>query len=193
MKKSLILIAFLSSVLSYAQNVGINTNSPASTLTINGNTPDIGIMNNGIAHGSIRASGNDMVITTASDKPVGSLIFGTKDNHHLAIDIQGRLSMGTTSSLDALVKLGGTSPSLALLYQNVQKGFFGLNGNDIRIGTYNGNGGDIVFSPKSVDKIWIDEDGRMSIGTGSFSSLFTINATDPLFQLNNDDVEKGFI
>jgi hypothetical protein len=193
MKKSLILIAFLSSVLSYAQNVGINTNSPASTLTINGNNPDIGIMNNGLAHGSIRASGNDMLITTASDNPVGRLILGTKDNHHLSIDIQGRLSMGTTSSLDALVKLGGTSPSLALLYQNVQKGFFGLNGNDIRIGTYNGNGGDIVFSPKSVDKIWIDEDGRMSIGTSSFSSLFTLNATDPMFQLKNDDVDKGFI
>jgi len=95
--------------------------------------------------------------------------------------------------MDEFVKLGGTSPSLALLYQNVQKGFFGLNGNDIRIGTYNGNGGDIVFSPKSVDKIWIDEDGRMSIGTGSFSSLFTLNATDPLFQLKNDDVDKGFI
>jgi hypothetical protein len=193
MKNSALLIALLAAIFSQAQNVGINTNSPASTLTINGNNPDIGIMNNGLAHGSIRASGNDMLITTASDNPVGRLILGTKDNHHLSIDIQGRLSMGTTSSLDALVKLGGTSPSLALLYQNVQKGFFGLNGNDIRIGTYNGNGGDIVFSPKSVDKIWIDEDGRMSIGTSSFSSLFTLNATDPMFQLKNDDVDKGFI
>lgn len=193
MKTSALLIVLFTSIFSQAQNVGINTNSPASTLTINGNNPDIGIMNNGIAHGSIRASGNDMLITTATDNPVGRLIFGTKDNHHLAIDIQGRLSMGTTSSLDALVKLGGTSPSLALLYQNVQKGFFGLNGNDIRIGTYNVNGGDIVFSPKNVDKIWIDQEGRMSIGTNSFSSLLTLNATDPILQLKNDNVDKGFI
>lgn len=193
MKNTILLIILFYSLSSQAQNVGINTNSPASTLTINGNNPDIGIMNNGLAHGSIRANGSDMIINTAPDNPVGRLIMGTRDNSHLVIDNQGRVGIGTTSSFDALLKLGGTSPSLALLYQNIQKGFFGLNGNDIRIGTYNVNGGNIVFAPKNADKIWIDEYGKMSIGTSNFSSLFTLNATDPTLQLKNDDVDKGFV
>lgn len=193
MKKIFLLFSCFTVLLARSQNVGIGTNTPASTLTINGNNPDIGIMNNGLAHGSIRANGFDMRITTATDNPVGKLILGTKDNNHLTIDNQGRINIGTTSTYDALVKLGGTSPALALLYENNLKGFFGLNGNDIRIGTYNGNGGDIVFSPKSVDKIWIDQNGKMSIGTPNFSSLFTLNATDPTLQLKNDDVDKGFV
>lgn len=193
MKKFVVLLAAFITGTAYAQNVGIGTDMPASKLTINGTDPDIGLMNNGLAHGFIKASGVNLNIGTASDNPTGKLILGTKDNNHFNIDHLGRVSIGTNSSFDATLKLNGISPIFGFLHEEVQKGFIRLGGDNFKFGTYPGNSGKIIFSPKNVDKIWIDEDGQMGIGTSAPVSLLTINGTNPYIQIQNGASNKGFL
>jgi hypothetical protein len=174
-------------------NIGIGTNTPGSTLTINGTNPVIGMMNNGLANGYLQADGFNFRISTAADNPTGKLVFGTKDMNHFNIDALGRISAGTDGNFDAEFKLNGTSPRFAFLHENVQKGFMRLAGDDFKMGTYPNNSGRLVFSPKGIDKIWIDEDGLMGLGTSTPSAVLTINGIDPIIQLRNDDVDKGFV
>ncbi|NOT50821.1 MAG: hypothetical protein HOP10_06055 [Chitinophagaceae bacterium] len=175
-------------------NVGIGTANPASKLTINGIDPVIGIMNNGLANSFIQAEGVNMRISTSFDNPTGKLVLGTKGNDNLSIDQFGRVSIGTSSSFDAEMKLNGNSSvRFAFMHQDVQKGFLLLNGDDFKMGTYGGNNGNIVFSPKGVDKIWIDENGQLGIGTATPVSALTINGTNPYIEMQNAGVNKGFL
>lgn len=193
MKKIIVVLAVFISGITQAQNVGIGTDMPASKLTINGTDPDIGFMNNGLAHGFIKANGVNLTIGTASDNPTGKLILGTKDNNHFNIDHLGRVSIGTNSNFDASFKLNGTSPIFGFLHDEVQKGFIRLGGDNFKFGTYPGNTGKIIFSPKNIDKIWIDEDGLMGIGTATPVSELTINGTNPYIQIQNNASNKGFL
>lgn len=174
-------------------NVGIGTNLPASKLTINGINPVFAIMNNGLSNSFIQADGSNMKISTGYDNPVGKLALGTKGNDYMFIDHLGRVSIGTSSNFDAEFKFNGTSPRFAFLHNEVQKGFIRLNGDDFKMGTYAGNTGNIVFSPKGVDKVWIDETGQVGIGTNSPTSVLTVNSINPVIQLRNGDVDKGFL
>lgn len=176
-----------------AGNVGIGTNTPASKLTINGIDPVIGIMNNGLAHSYIQASGSNMRINTPYDNPVGKLILGTRDNDHVTINSYGQVSIGTSSAFDAELKLNGNSSvRFALMHQDVAKGFLALNYSDFRIGTYNIANSRIVFSPKGTDRVFIDEDGKVGIGTGTPVSDLTISGNNPYIELQNAGVNKGF-
>jgi len=193
MKKIVVILAAFITSIAHAQNVGIGTDMPASKLTINGTDPDIGLMNNGLAHSFIKALGFNLNIGTASDNPTGKLILGTKDNNHFNIDHLGRVSIGTNSNFDASFKINGTSPIFGFLHEEVQKGFIRLAGDNFKLGTYPFNSGKIVISPKNVDKIWIDEDGLMGIGTATPVSELTINGTNPYIQIQNGASNKGFL
>ena len=105
----------------------------------------------------------------------------------------GRVSIGIPSNLDAHLKLNGASPIFGFLHNDVQKGFVRLSGDNFKIGTYPGNSGDIILSPKNVDKVWIDENGQMGIGTATPSSLLTINGASPLLQIRHNNVNKGYM
>jgi hypothetical protein len=174
-------------------NVGIGTNTPASKLTINDINPVFAIMNNGLANSFIQGDGANMKIGTSPDNPTGKLALGTKGNDYMFIDPFGRVSIGTSSNFDAEFKLNGVSPRFAFLHNDVQKGFIRLTGDDFKIGTYPGNSGRIILSPKNVDKVWIDETGQVGIGTSSPGSVLTVNGTNPIIQLRNGDDDKGFI
>lgn len=193
MKKIFVLLSMMFAVLAKAQNVGIGTDMPASKLTINGTDPDIGMMNNGLANSFIKADGFNLRISTAFDNATGKLFLGTKGNDHFSIDHLGRVSIGTTSNFDAHLKLNGSSPIFGFLHNEVQKGFIRVAGDHFKMGTYPANTGNIVFSPKNVDKIWINEDGQMGIGTASPVSLLTVNGSNPHVQMQHNGVSKGFM
>lgn len=194
MKKLFALLFLLSQLAAQSQNVGIGTTSPGSTLTINATDPVIGIMNNGMAHSFLQASGGNMRINTSTDNPVGKLLLGTKDYDHMAIDHFGRVSIGTLSDFDALLKINanGFPPRIAIMQSDVPKGLLSLAGENFKIGTYPGANRGIVFSPKNIDKVWITENGLVGIGTSNPVSDLTINGDNPYIELQNNGVNKGF-
>ncbi|HEX7844486.1 MAG TPA: hypothetical protein VF476_01730, partial [Chitinophagaceae bacterium] len=79
------------------------------------------------------------------------------------------------------------------LHNDVAKGFIRLAGDQFKIGTYPGNSGDIILSPKNIDRVWLDENGYMGIGTATPSSLLTINGASPSLQIRHNNVNKGFM
>ena len=104
----------------------------------------------------------------------------------------GNVTVGPYSALDAELKLNGIAPRFAFLNNGVQKGFIRAFADDFKFGTYSG-GSKIIFCPKNVDKIWIDEDGQMGIGTATPSSLLTINGSNPYIEMMHNNVNTGFL
>jgi len=105
----------------------------------------------------------------------------------------GNVTVGPYSSFDAELKLNGIAPRFAFLNDGVQKGFIRAFADDFKFGTYAGNSGKIIFSPKGVDKIWIDENGQMGIGTATPSSQLTINGSSPYIEMMHNNVNTGFL
>ena len=105
----------------------------------------------------------------------------------------GNVTVGPYSALDAELKLNGIAPRFAFLNDGVQKGFIRAFADDFKFGTYPGNSGKIIFSPKNVDKIWIDENGQMGIGTATPSSELTINGNSPYIEMMHNNVNTGFL
>ena len=105
----------------------------------------------------------------------------------------GNVTVGPYSALDAELKLNGIAPRFAFLNDGVQKGFIRAFADDFKFGTYAGNSGKIIFSPKGVDKIWIDENGQMGIGTATPSSQLTINGSSPYIEMMHNNVNTGFL
>ena len=117
----------------------------------------------------------------------------TKNGNNITNSNTGNVTIGPASNYDAELKLNGAGPRFALLNNNVAKGFIRLIGDDFKFGTYPGNNGQLIFSPKNFDRLWIDEDGQMWIGTSTPSSLLTINGSNPYVQLRNNEVNTGFL
>jgi hypothetical protein len=53
--------------------------------------------------------------------------------------------------------------------------------------------GNLVLQTKLENRMLIDENGKVGIGTNTPSSVLTINGSEPILQLRNEDVDKGFI
>lgn len=174
-------------------NVGIGTNSPTEKLSINATDPSINFLNGGSAKGYIQSSGNNMKMGTYFNNTTGTLILATKAADRMTIDENGLIGIGTSNPSSALT-LNGTNPVLQLRNADVNKGFILLNGDDVRVGTNSTNTtGNLVFQTKLVSRMTINENGQVGIGTTSPSSVLTLNGTDPILQMRNADVDKGFV
>ncbi|MBL7726274.1 MAG: hypothetical protein JNM68_01240, partial [Dinghuibacter sp.] len=109
------------------------------------------------------------------------------------IDEAGLVGIGT-SSPSAPLTINGTDPFLQMRNANVNKGFVRVQANDLKIGTNATNTtGKLVFQTKETDRVWIDENGLVGIGTADPTTSLTINGTNPMIQMNNQASEKGFI
>jgi hypothetical protein len=117
----------------------------------------------------------------------------TKSGNNITNTNTGNVTIGPASNFDAELKLNGISPRLAFMNNDVAKGFIRALVDNLKIGTYPGNSGNIIFSPKNVDKVWITENGQMGIGTSNPSSDLTINGSNPYIQIRNNEVNTGFV
>lgn len=174
-------------------NVGIGTNNPAEKLSINAANAAIQFMNSGTARGYLQVNGTDMKLGTYVNNTTGNIIFTTKAVDRMRIDENGLIGIGTSTGTAAFT-LNGANPILQLRNGDVNKGFILLNGDDVRVGTNSNNTtGSLLFQTKLIDRMAIDENGQIGIGTSSPTSILSINSTNPIVQLKNSGADKGFI
>ncbi|MBK7434179.1 MAG: hypothetical protein IPI66_09970 [Chitinophagaceae bacterium] len=174
-------------------NVGIGTNSPGEKLAINASNPAIQLLNAGTAKGFLQVNNNDLKLGTYGTNATGNLVLSTKAVDRMTFDENGNIGIGTATSASALT-INGTNPVLQIRTGDVNKGFLQVLTNDLKIGTKSTNTtGNLVFQTKALDRMMINENGWVGIGTTAPSSMLTLNSTNPILQLQNAGTDKGFI
>lgn len=174
-------------------NVGIGTNTPASKLTINGIDPVIGLMNNGIATGSIQANGFDMKIGTHPDNPVGDIIFQPKGIDRVWITENGKVGVGTPTPTGILT-VNGINPYIQMQNNGVDKGYLLTVGNDLKLAINSTNAtGKLIFNTQQTDRMVVDDDGKVGIGTLNPYGNLTVNGASPFIQMQHNNANTGYI
>lgn len=174
-------------------NTGLGINTPAEKLAINATNPAIQFLNAGTAKGFLQASNNDMKLGTYSNNLTGNLVFNTRAVDRMWIDENGLVGIGTATP-SAAFTINGTNPSLQMRTGDINKGFLQVVNNNLHLGTNSTNTtGKLLFQTKAISRMMIDENGMVGIGTNAPTSSLTLNGTDPIFQLRNDEMDKGFI
>jgi hypothetical protein len=105
----------------------------------------------------------------------------------------GNVGIGLNNPQEKL-SINAANPTVQFLHSNVAKSFLNVTGNDFKLGTYNNNLlGKMSFSTKGVDRMVMDQNGLIGIGTATPSTALTINGTDPSIQIRSGDVNKGYL
>ena len=121
------------------------------------------------------------------------LNYWTANGTHIFNNNVGNVGIGTNTPGSKLT-INGADPVIGLLNNGTAIGSIQADGFDMKIGTHPDNPvGDIVFQPKGIDRVWVDENGQVGIGTGTPSSLLTVNGTNPLLQMRHINSNKGFL
>ncbi|WP_407520257.1 hypothetical protein PDL71_09325 [Lacibacter sp. MH-610] len=176
-------------------NVGIGTNNPQYKLSINAVNPRIDLLNNGTSTGFMSVNGSDLRLGTQSGNSTGSIVFSTFGADRVFITKSGLVGIKTSTPTEDLT-LDGFYPTFQIQHDGTRIGFVSAQSNttNFRIGTNSTNTtGKLLLQTKLIDRIAIDEDGLVGIGTSNPTSILSINSTNPIVQLKNDGVDKGFI
>jgi hypothetical protein len=105
----------------------------------------------------------------------------------------GNVGIGTNSPTEKL-SINAANPVIQLMNSGTARAFIQVNGTDLKLGTYfNNTTGNMVFATRATERMWITPLGNIGIGTSDPSSLLTINGNDPVLQLRNSEVDKGFM
>ncbi len=141
-----------------ADSVGIGTSSATQRLDVNGN---IRSRNDILADGDASITGN---IGAGSISTGGTLVVG--GNAFAGGSITGNNDIIINNSAATLQLRNGS---------NVNTGFFQLSGNNVRMGTNNGNTtGDLIIRMNGTDRIFIKEDGNVGIGNSDPASKLSV-------------------
>ena len=176
-----------------AGNVGIGTITPQEKLSINDASPGIQFLVSGTARSFLKAVSTDIQLGTYNNNTTGSILFTTKGLDRMSINENGLVGIGTTSPVSDLT-INGSNPYLQMQNSGVNKGFFQLVSNDLKLGTNSTNTtGNLILQTKLLDRMTIDEYWQVGIGTTSPTSILSINSSNPTVQLKNSGTDKGFI
>lgn len=108
-------------------------------------------------------------------------------------DNAGNVGIGTNNPLEKL-SINGANPVIQMLNSGTARGFFQVNGTDLKMATYfNNTTGNLILGTRATDRLWITPAGHIGIGTATPATALTISSTDPTLQLQNAEVDKGFI
>lgn len=177
-------------------NVGIGTNTPAQKLTINDINPGILMMNDGTPVGQLSTNGSDLKMFTSIGNMTGRIVFNTVNVDRMVIRENGFIGIGFNVNPVSALTIGGYSPSLQLQDINTNIGFFQVanNTSNLRIGTNSTNTtGKLIMQTRQVDRITIDENGLVGIGTGTPVSPLTINGTNASLQMQHNGINRGIV
>ncbi|MBL7749381.1 MAG: hypothetical protein JNM19_18215 [Chitinophagaceae bacterium] len=212
MKKLLSFLVLLLPVMMLGQSVGIGTNTPDTNaiLDITSNSkglliprltslqrtsiagPSIGLTvfdsdtySFWVYRGDVMGGWREMLIDLDKRWELnGSNIYNTNN---------GNVGIGTNTPGEKL-SINATNAAIQFMNSGTARGYLQVNGTDMKLGTYvNNTTGNIIFNTKAVDRMRIDENGLVGIGTSTGTAALTLNGSNPLFQLRNGDVDKGFV
>lgn len=173
--------------------VGIGTNNPGDKLTINGTNPSIQMMNGGSPKGFLNTTGTDLRLGTYANNNTGHLALGTKGVDHLFMDPLGQIGIGTSTPSSELT-INGSYPYIQMNHNDFNTGFLQASNTNLKLGTSSTNAtGNLVLSTRLFDRLTIDEDGHVGIGTNTPTTALALNGDDPVFQIKNLNSDKGFI
>ena len=184
-------------------NVGIGTDSPASTLDVfkasDGEYFRAGSSNTGrqLVFTSSNTTFNGDTHTINASSTAGRLILATADTGRVFIDSSGKVGIGTSSPSGKLeVRAADATQTLNLVAtENVANAggsihFYAADRSDAGEATAyiksllrtnnSGSGnvqlGDLVFGTQNTDRMLIDEDGKVGINTTNPGSFLTIES-----------------
>lgn len=212
MKKLLFLLLITGAVNANAQNIGIGTNTPEASALLDVSSTTKGVL---------LPRMTTLERTSIAGPSIGLTVFDTDtysfwiyrgdvnggwaeivhqyqkawniNGNNIYNNNAGNVGIGTSSPQEKL-SINASNPSIQFLHNSVAKGFLQVSTNDVRIGTYaNNSTGNLVLSTKGLDRAFVDENGNIGIGTSTPSELLTINGTDPVLQMRNANVNKGYI
>ena len=168
----------------FSGNVGIGTESPATSLHISGtgellrlnaSSPSFALHVNNISKGFMQASGSNVNIGLSSGNTAGNLYFYANNIARMTMLNNGNLGLGTTTPAAKLqihttaeaIGVRGTDGFMQFYSSsNVARSFIQGMANDLKIGISSGNTtGDIIFSVNSGEAIRILDDKTVRIGT----------------------------
>ena len=128
-------------------SVGVGTTSPTEWLDVDGN---IRSRNNVMADNSVTATGTvsgGSLVTTGNLTALGAGFVGG--------DLQ--------TSADLIIN--NTTATMQLKSSSVNKGYFQLSGDNVRMGTNSGNStGNLVIRMNGTDRVFVDETGKVGVG-----------------------------
>lgn len=140
-------------------SVGIGTLSPTEWLDVDGN---IRTRNTMIADGNVSAAG---------------IISGSTLNSSGNLFVTGTSALAGNVSTNGDIILNNSGATLQLRNGiNVNKGYFQISGNNVRMGTNSGNEtGKLIFRNNGVDRIAIEDDGKLTTpATGDNNSMIPL-------------------
>lgn len=206
MKKSFTIALALAATVSFAQNVGINTDVPAATLDVVGKPADSAVLDGIIAP---RITGNQLSEKTYTAAQTGAVVYATASADTLSgqvvnvnsegfyffngtvwqkINSTGWQVVGNSGTSSATNFLG-TTDDVALVFRtnNTRSGFISNStGRLLGLG-YNALSGPALVAETAVDNIAIGNNAMSSVNTTTATQNVAIghnalkNATDPRY------------
>jgi hypothetical protein len=165
-----------------SDSVGIGMNAPTEWLDVDGN---IRTRNDLLADGKVVATG---MVSGASLQTPGSLVVSGiglvngnfTANSNLAVTGNSALNGNVTTTGNVLID--NTEAILQLSSNGDGKGFFQLSDNNVRIGTNASNtSGKFIIRTGGADRVYVNPDGNMGIGTIAPRAPLHVNNGDVLF------------
>jgi len=214
MKKITVLIAFIFPAILHAQSVAINTDASAPH---NSAILDIKSDSKGLLMPRLTTLQRTSIASPALGLTVfdtetysfwmyrGDLNGGWAEMQHSFQNYWGSTGSNVINTNSGNIgigtnvpgeKLSLNAPNAAIQFMNsgTPRGFLQTNNADMRLGTYGNNAtGKLVFNTKAVDRMWIDENGKVGIGTSTPTYALTINGSNTGLLVRHDGADVGTV
>lgn len=175
-------------------NIGIGTSTPTEKLSVNAVNPSIQFLNAGVAKGFVQSSGSNIRIGTYTNNTTGKLALHTHGLDRMWIDENGLVGIGTALPVSALTINSSGLTSIKLQNGGTSIANITALGSHLQLGTEIGNvTGKLIFAVGGAQKMWILPGGDVGIGTNDPVARLTINDVNPILQLQNGNIDKGYI
>lgn len=186
-------------IISAGGNVGIGggiNSVPSELLTLDTLNPVLQFKNSGVDKGFVQILNDDIKVGTNLSNTSGMFIVRTKGIDRLHVSNLGNVGIGMSPGVQAALRISNAweqslPPSIQFVDDNVSTAW--VTGSKNNLTLYAETGVKINMSTGGSDRLTINTNGNVGIGTYTPTSILTINASNPIIQLQHDGENKGFL